>query len=172
MEVARAAVFADVILVVEAAVEPDRRIEGTVLVDAQPGQLIAENFRIFGGGEIALGLAPIGNRARDAPDELLDAVLAFAGAIFAIKIFGNDHFGRQNGPILRHLDVLLFEDRLPGFVGDFRGPLVPLDFIERADIRPAKNAGDGQAVRATGTLPFGGTRRSGNPTGNFFTIRL
>ena len=143
IKIAGAAVFADVILVIEAAVEPDRRIEGAILVHAQPGQFIAENFRIFGCGKIPLGLPPIGNGARHASDELLDAVFAFAGAVFAIKIFGNNHLGCQDGPIFRDFDVLLFEDRLAGFIGDFGGPLVPLDFIERAHIGPAENAGNG-----------------------------
>ena len=172
MEVAGAAVLADVVLVVEAAVEPDRRIEGAVLVDAQPGQFVAENFSVFRRGEIALGLAPIGNCARDAADKLLDAMFAFAGAVLAVEIFGDDDFRRQDRPTLRDLDVLLFEDRLAGFIRDFGSPPFPLEFIEWPHVRLAEHAGHGQAIGSAGILAFGGIRGRWNPGGDLFATRL
>src|SRR4030095_15900932 len=39
--------FAHAILMIQADVEPDRRIERTVLVQAQPGQLIVKNLTSF-----------------------------------------------------------------------------------------------------------------------------
>jgi len=39
--------FADTILMIQADVEPDRRVESAVLIQAQPGQFIVKNFRSF-----------------------------------------------------------------------------------------------------------------------------
>ena len=154
MEITGAALFADVILVVQPAVEPDRRIERAVLIDAQPRQLIAKNFRIFLAGEIALRLAPIRNRPRDAPHELPGAVLALVRAVFAVEILGDNHFRCQRRPTLRDLDVFLFENRLPGIVGDLRRAPVPLQLVERMNIRLAENAHNRQTGSPGGIIAF------------------
>jgi hypothetical protein len=43
----RARAFADAVLMIQPDVEPDRRIERAVLVQAQPGQFVVKSFRRF-----------------------------------------------------------------------------------------------------------------------------
>jgi hypothetical protein len=72
--VAPAALAADAVLVVEADVEPDGRVEGAVLVDAEPGQVVVEDLGVLLGLEVAVLDAPIGDGAGDAVDELATEV--------------------------------------------------------------------------------------------------
>ena len=53
--IAFARAVADAVLVIKTDVEPDRRIERAVLIDAKPGQLVVKNFRRLRIGEIAVG---------------------------------------------------------------------------------------------------------------------
>ena len=46
----------DAVLVIEPAVEPDRRVEGAVLVNEQVGQLVLERLRVGARSEIAAEL--------------------------------------------------------------------------------------------------------------------
>src|SRR5690606_26071589 len=66
----------DAVAVVEADVEPDRRVERAVLVQAEGGQLVVEDLGVGVGGEVAVLAAPVGDGAGDAIDELADAPLA------------------------------------------------------------------------------------------------
>ena len=59
---------------------------------------------------------------------------------FAVKIFRDHDFGRQQRPGLGHFDIFLFENDLAGVVGDFGGALVPFDLVERLDLGIAENA--------------------------------
>ena len=63
-------------LLLDADVEPDRRVEGHLLVDEEVGQLGLERLEVLVGREVALRLGPGGDRVDDAIDELLDAGLA------------------------------------------------------------------------------------------------
>ena len=132
--IASAGVVADAVLVIETDVEPDRRIERAVLVHAKPGQFVVKNFAL-GLGEITILDAPIGNRAADAVDELTHRGFALGRVLLAVKIFGNDDFGRQHRPGLRHFDVFLFENDFAGVVGDFRRALFPFDLVEGTYLR-------------------------------------
>ena len=55
---------------IQAYIEPDRRIKCTVLVQTQPGQFIVENFGSFLIREIPIRHSPVGNRARNPMNEL------------------------------------------------------------------------------------------------------
>jgi len=122
-----------VILVVEPDIEPDRRVEGPILVQAQPRHLIIKNLAL-GPGKITVLDPPIRDSAADAVDELAHRSFPFRGALFAIEILRDDHRGRQQGPRLGHLDILLPENHLAAVVGDFRRPPLPLNLVERADL--------------------------------------
>ena len=73
-----ASTLADMVLVPEAHVEPDRRIERSMLVHAKPGQLVVESLRGFFIREIAVLDPAIGDGARHAVDELAHTALAAA----------------------------------------------------------------------------------------------
>ena len=58
--------FADAILMIQPYIEPDRRIERAVLVQAQPGQFVIKSFRSFRIGEVTIRDSTVGDGARDA----------------------------------------------------------------------------------------------------------
>jgi len=95
--VALRGVLADSVLVIEADIEPDGRVERTVLVDAEPGQLLIKNLSIFL-AEIADGDAPIRNGATDTMNKLANGGFTFGSVLFTVKLFGNDNFCRQDRP--------------------------------------------------------------------------
>jgi hypothetical protein len=59
----------------DAPVEPHRRVEGSHLVEQDVGQLGLERLRVLCGREVAALPAPAGDRSRYAPDHLRDRVL-------------------------------------------------------------------------------------------------
>ena len=79
-------VFADSILMVEADVEPDRRVERSILIDAQPGQLVAKNVAIRL-AEVSIFGTPVGYGPADAVNELLHRCFALRGVLLTIIIF-------------------------------------------------------------------------------------
>ena len=96
-------VFPDAVLVIKPDVEPDRAVERAMLIHAEPGQFVVENFRRFRVGEITVGNSAIGDRAGDAMDQLPHGSLATAfmrvGPIgdVAVEIFGDRDFRRERG---------------------------------------------------------------------------
>ncbi len=146
MEIANPAALANPVLMEETAVEPDRRVERSILVDAQPGELVVERLGVLGGGEVSLLFTPIGNRAADPVDQLTDTGLALVGADLAVEIFRHHDLGRKNRPARRDLDVFLAEDNIAGIVGDLGGAIVvPLKLVERGDLGRAEYAWDAEA---------------------------
>ena len=110
----------DAVLVKQADVEPHGRVERTVLMEAEPGQLAVEAFAVGGAGEVAVFEAPIGDRAGDAVDELLDAVLALGRADFAVEVLAADDVRRELAPERRHFAVGLLEDQFAVLALDLR----------------------------------------------------
>ena len=103
-------------LLLEADVEPDRRVEGGVLVDQDRLQLGLEGLRLFLVGEVVALAAPGADRRDDAADHLLDARLALGRGHAAAEVLLRDDVGGGLAPELRELDVLLLEGgpSLPG----------------------------------------------------------
>ena len=138
--------------VVEADVEPHRRVEGAVLVEAQPGQVVVEDLRLRLVREIPVLDAPVGDGAGHAVHQLPDGCLAPAlgrvGAVrdVAIEIFRHRDLGRQLAPRLGHLDVLLLENRLADIIGDRRRPQIPFDLVKRRNPRQQKHLLEGEPV--------------------------
>ena len=73
-----------------ADVEPDRGVEGEVLVDQQPGELVLEDLGVGGGREVAVVDAGLRVGLHDPVDELLEAPLAHVGADGAAEVLGGD----------------------------------------------------------------------------------
>jgi hypothetical protein len=144
--IARARVLADPVLMIQPNVEPDRRIERAMLIEAKPGQLVIKNRRRIRIREITVGHPPIRDRSRDAVNEL--AHRSFATALVrigtvpdvAIKIFRDRDLRRQRAPAFRHFDVLLLENHFAAVIGDFRSASFPFDLIKRRHRRVAKHA--------------------------------
>ena len=123
---------------VQPDVEPHGRVERAVLVRAEPRQLVVERVGVRVGGEVALGLAPVGDGPRDAVDELAEAVLALpvlrravAAGEVAVEVLRGDDVRRELAPRRRKLDVLLLEDDLARVALDGGVARAPLDAVER-----------------------------------------
>ena len=138
----------DAVLVIQADVEPDRRVERPVLVQAEPGQLAVEPLAVFGAGEVAVVNAPIGNRAADAMDQLPHAVFALRRANFAVEVLAHDDVGGQLAPEWSGTSQSVCSNSTsPDFALDGGGAQIPLDGVERVgDIGRAKHGFDRQAT--------------------------
>ncbi len=118
----------------EADVEPDRRVEGGVLVDEDRLQLGLERFGLPVAREVAARAAPAADRVDDAADHVLHARLALGRAHPAAEVLLRDDVRRRLRPELRELDALLIEDRgvFPGNEGIAE---LPLHLLERVAAR-------------------------------------
>ncbi len=141
---------------VEANVEPDRRVECAVLIRAKPRQLVIKSFRDLGVSEITIGDTPVGDRASDAVNQLADggfsSTLAWIGSVrdVTVKVFRDRDLGRERTPAFRYLDVLLFENDFAAVIRDLRSATLPFDLIEWLDFPVAENA----LKPETAVLPF------------------
>src|SRR5207237_6099989 len=117
----------------EADVEPDRRVEGRLLVQQDRGQLRFEGVGVVGAREVAALAAPLGDRAGDAADHLLDRALALLGAHLAAEVLLGDDVGRVLRPALRELDSALLESWILR-IADQRVADLPLDLVEGMDV--------------------------------------
>src|SRR5205085_4964747 len=128
-------------LLLEADVEPDRRVERGELVDEDRLQLGLEGLGLLLAREVAALATPAADRRDDAPDHLFDARLALGRAHAAAEVLLRDDVGRGLRPELRELDVLLLEDGLV-LARDVGGALLPLDLLERVASRNGEVALD------------------------------
>ena len=144
-------------LLLEADVEPDRRVEGRLLVQQDRGQLHLEGVGVLLGGEVAALAAPAGDRPGDAADHLFDRALALGAAEPAAEVLLGDDVGRVLGPGLGELDAALLEGGLLR-VADHGIADLPLDLVERmhAGRRKATLHGEApQTVLRTGSGGLG-----------------
>jgi len=63
-------------------------------------------------------------------DELAGGGFPLGRSLFAVKIFRDHDFGREQRPGLGHFDIFLFENDLAGVVVDFSGAPFPFDLVE------------------------------------------
>ena len=117
-------------VLLEADVEPDRRVERRHLVEQDVGELVLEGVGVLGRGEVAALAAPAGDRAGHAPDHLLDGALALVRARAAAEVLLGDDVGGVLRPGRRELDAALLERRVLG-VADQGIADLPLDAIDR-----------------------------------------
>ena len=133
-------------LLLEADVEPDRRVERGVLVDEDRLQLGLERVGLLVGREVAALAAPAADRVDDAADHLLHAALALGRAEPPAEILLRDDVRRGLRPEARELDVPLLEGR-PVLAGDERVAELPLDLVERVASRDREEAARGDRRR-------------------------
>ena len=114
-----------------------------MLVDAEPSQIAVKIFAILGRFEVAIGNAPIGDRASHAMHELLDGVLALGRVDLAVEIFADHNVGGELTPGRRNLTGRLFKEHLAIFALDGRRAQIPLGRVKRArHIRGAERGRD------------------------------
>ena len=142
------------VLMEQADVEPDRGVEGPMLMDAQPGEIAVEVFPILGTGEIAIRHAPIGDRAGHAVDQLANGMLPFWSVDFAVEILAHHHIGGQLAPRRRNFAGGLLKQNLAILPFDRRGAQLPFGGVKRGvGIDGTENRMHGQR------LAIGGPRR-------------
>src|SRR3990172_11684518 len=128
----------------EADVEPDRGVEGRVLVDEDRLQLGLEGVGLVVSCEVASFTAPAADGVDDAADHLLHGALALGGGHAPPEVLLRDDVRRGLGPELRELDTLLLE-RGPVLARDVRVAELPLDLVERVTARDREEAARGDA---------------------------
>ncbi len=130
--VAAAGLVADVVFGEKAHVEPDRGIEGAVLIQAQPDQFLVEHFAICL-LEVTILHAPVGDGAANPVDQLPHRSLALRSALLTVEILGDHYLGGEQRPTLGHLHVLLLKDDLIGVVRDLRSAAFPFHLVKGTD---------------------------------------
>ena len=93
MPVAAGGIVAHAILVVKSHVEPNRRVEGAILVDAQEDQFVVKDLAVFL-GKIAVLDTPVCDGAADPMDQLAHGG-SRSRVLLAIEVLGDDHLGGQ-----------------------------------------------------------------------------
>ena len=142
-------------LLLHADVEPDRRVEGHLLVHEQVRQLRLEGGEVLVRGEVVLRRGPAGDGVDDAIDELLDAALPAGRADVAAEVLADDDVGGELAPEAGDLDVRLLEDGLARLVLDLGGAELPGDLVVGVDAGRGPAALEGQSAGAgSGETPF------------------
>ena len=121
----------DAVLVKQADVEPDGRVERAVLMQAEPGQVAIERLAVVGRGEVAVFDAPVGDRAADAVDQLPDAVSRAPACRFRRRSICCRRRWWPIGSRTSGFAVGLLEEHLAGLALDRRAADFPLDGVER-----------------------------------------
>ena len=130
-------------LLLEADVEPDRRVERRELVDQDRLQLVLERQRLVLVGEVAAVAAPRADGVDDAADHLLHGPLALRAGHAAAEVLLGDDVRRGLRPELGELDVLLLEGG-PVLARDVRVADLPLDLVVGIAAGDREQALDGQ----------------------------
>src|SRR5262249_3327869 len=117
-------------VLLEADVEPDRRVERRHLVKQDVAELGLEGVAVLGGGAVPARPPPVRDRAGDAADHLLDRALARGRVELAAEVLLADDVRRVLRPRLRELDVALLEGDLVA-VADAGVAQLPFDRVER-----------------------------------------
>src|SRR5215469_16814820 len=92
-----------------------------------------EGRRVFLGAEIAVRLAPVANGLSNTSDQLANTGFAFRRTQGPMQVLAGHDVGGSQGPVLRDLDVLLFENDVAMGIGDLGGAKLPLDFVVGGD---------------------------------------
>ncbi len=144
-------------LLLDADVEPHRRVEAGELVEQHVGELGVEGGGVLLGGEVAAQPSPAGDRVDHPADQLAHAALALRRPQLAAEVLGHHDVGGGLRPALRHLDAALLEHRLTLLVGDESVADLPVDGVERVHSR------GGVEAREAEPRPGAGRRRRGRP---------
>src|ERR1700722_8449397 len=138
IKVTLAAAFPDAVLLIKSNIEPDRTIERSMLVHAEPGQFIVESLRRLCASEIPILQPPVRDGSRHPMHQLSNRVLSASlervrpVRDISIKVLRDRNLGRQRTPRLRYLHILLPKNDLATVVSDFRRPSFPFDVIQRS----------------------------------------
>ncbi len=138
-----------------ADVEPNRRVEGHLLVHEEVGQLSLEGGEVLVRVEVVLGEGPGGDRVDHPIDELLDAALTTGRADMAAEVLADHDVGGELRPEVGNLYVRLLEDGLARLVLDLGRAELPGDFVVGVNAGGGPAPLEGQSAGAgSGETPF------------------
>ena len=101
----------------------------------EPSQIAIEVLSVLLASKVAIRQAPVGDRTAHTIDQLLNALLAFGRADFAIEILAHDHVGGQLAPIGRNFGIVLLEEHLAVFAFDRGATEFPVSGLKRVNVR-------------------------------------
>src|ERR1019366_2204038 len=90
---------------VAADVEPDGRVERSVLAEEDVDEFVVELGTVFGSFEVALSQSPIADGFGNAGDELADSGLTLGSADLAMQVLAGHDVGRGHGPVFGDFDI-------------------------------------------------------------------
>ena len=93
------------ILMIQAHVEPDRRVERAVLMQAEPGEIAVEVFAVVGGLKVTIINAPVGNGAGHTVNYLLNTGFPLGSIRLTIEVFADYNVRRQRAPALGNFAI-------------------------------------------------------------------
>ena len=138
-----------------ADVEPDRRVEGHLLVYEEVRQLRLEGGEVLVRVEVVLRQRPTGDGVDHPIDQLLDAALAAGRPDVAAEVLADHDVGGELRPEVGNLDVRLLEDGLARLVLDLCRAELPGDFVVGVDAGRGPAPLEGQAAGAgSGETPL------------------
>ena len=132
--------------VLHADIEPHRAVERRFLHGEQMRQFRVKAFGVFVAAEITVLPPPFGNRAGDAVNQLLHALLALRRIERAVKIFLRDDIRGGLRPKRRDFHVGLLENYLAAYVRQAGDAAFPLNFFERMNAGDSVITPDGHAL--------------------------
>ena len=100
-------------------------------MNAEPGEVTVEVFAVLWRLEVAVGNAPVGNRAGHPVNQLLDRVLALGCVDFTVEVLADDNIGRQLAPGSRNLAGRLLKQQLAVLAFDRCCAELPFGRVER-----------------------------------------
>jgi len=112
-------------MIFHAHIEPDRAVEGGLLVDQQVGEFPFKDPGIMGGGEVSRLLAPAGDGFGHPVDQGFDAGFGLGGILVGMKILGGDDIERGLAPEIRGFDIFALKNDLTLVVGDGSASRLP-----------------------------------------------
>ena len=125
-----------------AHIEPNRAVEGRVLVDQEVAQLLLERDRLFAVQEVAAVATPAADGIDDPVDQLLDRRLSGGGVLLSVEVFGDNDVGRVLRPESRHLHIALLEQHVAAVRCDRAGTPLPFDRVVGVQARRAEAPAD------------------------------
>ena len=154
------------VLLEQSNVEPNGRIERTILMEAQPRQIAVETLGISRLIKVSVLKPPIGNRAGNSLNQLLDRVLALLGILrVTVEVLADDDVGRKLAPRSGNLTVGLLEEHFAILVLDRRTTDLPLGRFKR--IRDARRTEPRLDFKAAAIAANFLGRTSANATSGF-----
>ena len=146
-----------IVLLVKSNVEPHGRVEGAVLVQAQPAQVTVKSLCIFSRIKVSIRHSPIGDGASHTVDQLPNRTLSFLQVRWiTVKVLAHHDVRSKLAPVGRDLAIGLLKKYLSIFVLDRCAARLPFDGVKRVHhVSWAKSTFDFESISVATYLVSG-----------------